>query len=628
MSSLTRDVKISKKKYAEGVDDQIDRLNEVIQNFIMNLDISRSIQISSNISNSVFPPDTDSESSEVPETNFEHQFEKILQENDRLHMIIEDFRANSTRNINEVGWTVNELHSTLVKLKNLLFSPNDFAYINLGNFNIKIRLIDSEFNEFPNKNVISSIIDPDVSNSQLNLFEKIQDLEYENLYLKRVNSEIIEYEDTINEMKSQFSIELGGSFKESFLVIDDSNLKIEAALEVELKKYKNKNYILESTQKDIEWQINELKALKKNYSKKILEVEELKKNLEEKEKKFEHKEKDLLTEGYTCNGKCNKVINTSKLKNKPNPLKNGNTHELIELEDLDKTIDAPLIPIPSYRLFTMESLQEHLKYLQEKAQLSSDPEKLIREIERCKTQITNLRGEKAIYDSRKKTKSMFKLVKKIERVVNEENRKRNDLIKELLSDNNQSSEKSLQIKVEIEQSLEKSMLKLEEKKLIYKRTSIIFSKKFYEEQERILMELKSQITALSKIDEINKGVLEQKKIQISIKENELREKEKFIMENWKKNYSSRELVEGIQRISERLAKEKETLDKLKIKFEDEKIYIAKAKLENEITRGKLKLLSDKLQDERKWVESEKSEIQKFLKQISSLHAYLNNSKFL
>ena len=199
--------------------------------------------------------------------------------------------------------------------------------------------------------------------------------------------------------------------------------------------------------------------------------------------------------------------------------------------DLDKTTETPLIPIPSYKLFTLESLQEQLKYLNDKAESSEEPEKLVMEIERCKTKITNLRGEQAIYDSKKTTKNMFRIVKNIDKVVNEENKKRNVLIQELLKDHTEDPEKSSSIKKEIDESLEKSLLYIEEKKLLQKRTSAPFSKKFYEEQEMNLIELRTQINALAKNDEIMRKSLEQKRIFLMNKENELRDKEKFIFES-------------------------------------------------------------------------------------------------
>ena len=82
------------------------------------------------------------------------------------------------------------------------------------------------------------------------------------------------------------------------------------------------------------------------------------------------------------------------------------------------------------------------------------------------------------------------------------------------------------------------------------------------------------------------------------------------------------MVEVIQKISRKLALEKENLDKNKTKVENEKIEIARIKLENEITRGKLKILSSHLIDERKYIEIEKTEIEKFLKQINNFRSLI------
>ena len=280
----------------------------------------------------------------------------------------------------------------------------------------------------------------------------------------------------------------------------------------------------------------------------------------------------------------------------------------------------------SYKVFTIESLNEQLKFLQEKAQNSSQPEKLVREIERCKTQIINLRGEQAIYECKQKTKNMFKIVKNIDKIVTKENKKRNKLIERFFRESNEQPENSLQIKREIEDSLDKSLRRLEEKKLLEKRTSMPISKKFYEHQENNLLELRSQINVLSKHDEIQRQSFEYKKKLLEDKEIELNEKEKFLIEIWRKNKSVKDIVEGIQNVSSRLAAQKEILNKNKEKFEEEKIEFSKAKLENEIHRTKLKCLSNQLNDERRYIESEKSEIERFLKQISSLPSYLNSLK--
>ena len=115
-------------------------------------------------------------------------------------------------------------------------------------------------------------------------------------------------------------------------------------------------------------------------------------------------------------------------------------------------------------------------------------------------------------------------------------------------------------------------------------------------------------------------------LQLEIKEKELKEKERFIFENWKKQQSSKELVETIQKISNKLSAQKCKLDKDKEKIEDEKVSIAKSKLENEINRGKIKNISNRINEERKYLESEKTEIERFLKQISCLPSYLKELK--
>ncbi|OMJ81999.1 hypothetical protein SteCoe_17434 [Stentor coeruleus] len=622
------------KVNGEEVEDQLDRLNFVIQDFIQNIDMSRSFYPSVNASESIFQsiPDNPDTDSEALSENIEKKIEEILQENDRLRMIIEDFVANSERQVCEIGCTAEEIQSILIDLRSILIGKKQDFNLKLGHFNIKIHIICKPLPIFPMKNVISSSWAKetiDLEND--NLDELVCKLFRENEHLKDINKKLTFEDDMIKDMKSVFLIKCCDPIEEEFHSIEFPLSVIkEAALEIEVKKYKDKNKILDQAQEEINWQLNDVKSLKQTFLNKIQEANEYRQSLEKKCQEIKEAAANIHKQGK-IKGKPPKgekrrnTLNASKEKSKI--IEELNTINTQMIEDLDRTLDTPFIPVPTYKYFTLDALNEQLKYLEEKAQTSSDPQKFLREIERCKTQITNLRGEQAIYDCKQKTRNMFKIVKHIEKSVKSENSKRNNLIKELIRDSNCSSDHSQILKKEIEESLDVSLKRLEDKKLVQKRTAVVFKKNFYEDQEESLRELRTQINVLTKHDNIMQKSLQQKKAALVNKEIELQEKEKFLMDHWKKNYSSKDIIETVQKISKKLAQQKEALDKDKEKSEHEKIQISKKKLENEIEKGKLKNMAQQLDEERKFIMFEKTEIEKFLKQVSSLPSYLSNVKF-
>ena len=634
---------INHTRKSEGVEDQLDRLNTVIQNFMVNLDMSRSNQISCNMSTSIFPyisENSESSSVGIPD-HIEYRVEEILQENDRLRMIIEDLAAGYDRKSNETGCTVKEIITACEVLKEATYGARDNGSFTLGDLKVNFKIIDRGNTVYPNKKMIREMVEIETGNGELNraqLLTKVHSLEDElasldEFYRAGSNKKMIE------GMKERFIIECNDQYVEEFHCnVEVRELKKEAAIEVEIKKYKRKNYFLGQAQQEIDWQLNELKFLRQVFTTKHQDLMELREVLDVKERTLVDKEKELSSimsrpPDENLEKLCRNMskitarvsdANTSNLRS--NLIADLSIIETEYGEDLDKTTETPLIPMPAYRLFTVESLQEQLKMLEEKSHESSEPERFIREIERCKTQIINLRGEQAIYECKQKTKNMFKIVKNIDQIVRKENKKRNTLLNQFFRDSDDNPNKEYCIKKEIEESLDRSLMILQKKSLLRKRTSAPFTKQFYDEQENNLIELRSQINALSKHDEIARKSMEQKMLQLEIKEKELKEKERFIFENWKKQQSSKELVETIQKISNKLSAQKCKLDKDKEKIEDEKVSIAKSKLENEINRGKIKNISNRINEERKYLESEKTEIERFLKQISCLPSYLKELK--
>ena len=605
---------------SEEVEDQIERLNGVIQNLMVNMDMSATNQFSLNNLSSSYFKNTFSNSDSEPESiedKIDRKFEEILLENDRLSMKIEDLIAHSDRNVSEFCINSEGLRKILNDLKLVLCGRLTIATLNLPGLLLKIRIIDPESKEFPDKGFISDM------NKKVNentLKDKISVLESENYFLNEINIFAEQQHEVINQMFNQFKIICSDKVDEVFISKPTNpDIMKEAALQVEVKNYVTRNKLVEKTQKEVEWQLNEAKIVKQHYLNKINELNDYKKNEMEKAKSIEansynpplvREQNKRIKKGNEAKPDHDFIDETSILHSR---LVGGielSSHELH-------------VPVPSYKNVSIESLQEHLKFLEEKASICTPNEKLLIEIERCKTKITNLRGEQAILDCKNQTKTMFKKFETIEKTVKKENQKRGKLIKQLLRDSNGDSES---LKHEIEASLGKSLMKLEEKNILRRRSGNMADR--MNEDGYNLAELRTQINTLFKYDEMIKKSLEKQKKKIEAKENELKQREKFLLENWKRNYTAKEIIEIVQKVSEKLMTQKSKLDRDKAKLEEVKKTIFNSKLENDIEKVKLKNLANQIFQEKKYVENEKTEIIKFVKQVSNLPSYLSQCKFL
>ena len=241
------------KRFIEGLDDQLDRLNSVIQNFVVNLDASRSNQISCNISNSFYPNMSDVSLSDAEIYKFENKFEETLQENDQLKMIIEDFCACSLRSISEICCTCEEISFLLSKFKDLLFGPYNEVLIPIGKMNMKFKIINKD--EFSEKSKIKETIESNSKSGNLSygeLLQKIYFLQKENLSLAKINEGLFQNFEIFDDMKSKFVIQKEKVLIKNFCIENSDELKKAAALEIELKKYQKKNILLEKAQEVID----------------------------------------------------------------------------------------------------------------------------------------------------------------------------------------------------------------------------------------------------------------------------------------------------------------------------------------------------------------------------------------
>ena len=605
---------------SEEVEDQIERLNGVIQNLMVNMDMSATNQFSLNNLSSSYFKNTFSNSDSEPESiedKIDRKFEEMLLENDRLSMKIEDLIAHSDRNVSEFCINSEGLKKILNDLKLVLCGRLTIATLNLPGLLLKIRIVDPESKEFPDKGFISDMHKKVNENT---LKDKISVLESENYFLNEINSFAEQQHHVLNQMLSQFKILCSDKVDEVYHSQPASHdIMKEAALQVEVKNYITRNKLVDKTQKEVEWQLNETKIVKQHYLNKINELNDYKKN---------EMEKARSTEANSYNPPLvreqNKRIKKgAELKPEPEFIDETSILHSRLVGGIELSSHELHVPVPSYKNVSIESLQDHLKFLEEKASICTPNEKLLIEIERCKTKITNLRGEQAILDCKNQTKTMFKKFETIEKTVKKENQKRGKLIKQLLRDSNGDSES---LKHEIEASLGKSLMKLEEKNILRRRSGNMADK--LNEDGYNLAELRTQISSLFKYDEMIRKSLEKQKKKIDAKENELKQREKFLLENWKRNYTAKEIIEIVQKVSEKLMVQKSKLDKDKLKLEEVKKTLFNNRLENDIEKVKLKNLANQIFQEKKYVENEKAEIVKFVKQVSNLPSYLSQCKFL
>lgn len=621
--------KIVISKPTEDVEDQLERLNGVLQNFMLNIDLSQTGQISfNNLSSSYNKPTFSGSYSETEsiDENFDRKFEEILLENDRLQMKVEDLVAHSFRNVREVACTQNEVLNILNDLKELLCGRRAYTNLILPGVSLLIRLIKNNENDFPNKSEIQAMFHD--QDQIADLHTKIAVLTSENNHLRSLKKFQDSQSDLLTSMQNQFIISCESPITENFrslipsapalpVLHNSSSLIKEAAQEIERKNLRKRKMTLECAQDDLSWKLNEVKVLKETFLSRISELNQYKKQLE---KNAQRKLKELSTFFQPIealnSGPCKRRHTVAAREIVPEYQEDSIINSIV-LGPLESSSEEIQMPVPSYKTVSLEGLQDQLKFLEEKVLTSSEPEKVFIEIERVKTRMTTLRGEQVIQNCKNSTKNTFKVFKTIEKNVKSENNKRGKLIKQFLRDSNGDSGN---IKQEIETSIGKSIIKLEEKKMLQRRVGGV-SESLLAEQEAGLAELRLQVNSLFKHDEMLKKNLEIKKQLLTDKENELRQREKFLMSIWKKHYTAKDIINIVENVSLRLAKEKDSVDRLKDKIENEKIAIFNKKLEIEVEKGRLKTVINKVLQAKKKLEVDKAEVEKMVKQVSSLPSF-------
>lgn len=622
--------KIVISKPTEDVEDQLERLNGVLQNFMLNIDLSQTGQISlNNLSSSYNKPAFSGSFSETEsiDENFDRKFEEILLENDRLQMKIEDLVGHSIRNVSEIACTHNEVLNILNDLKELLFGRRTYTQIILPGGSLLIRLIKNSENDFPNKSEIQAMFHD--QDQIADLLTKISILASENKHLSSLIKLQDSQSDLLNSMQNQFIISCENPITENFRSIfpssqtvptvhNSSSLIKEATQEIERKNLKKRKMTLECAQDELSWKLNEVKVLKETFLSRISELNQYKKQLE---KNAQRKLKELSTFFQpieALNSAPGRRRHTVAAREVVVPeYQEDSIINSIVLGPLESSSEEIQMPVPSYKTVSLEGLQDQLKFLEEKVLTSCEPEKVFIEIERVKTRMTTLRGEQVIQNCKNSTKNTFKVFKTIEKNVKSENNKRGKLIKQFLRDSNGDSGN---IKQEIETSIGKSLIKLEEKKMLQRRVGGV-NESLLAEQEAGLAELRLQVNSLFKHDEMLKKSLEVKKQMLADKENELRQREKFLMSIWKKHYTAKDIINIVESVSLRLAKEKDNVDRLKDKIENEKIAIFNKKLEIEVEKGRLKTVINKVLQAKKKLEVDKIEVEKMVKQVNSLPSF-------
>jgi hypothetical protein len=177
-------------------------------------------------------------------------------------MIIEDYQSNFERNKQEVSCTYKELEVILHDLKALLNGSKKVAHVNASGLAVRFKLISFDKKVFPQKQIINDLIAKSFLNNG-DFQDKIEVLLQENESLRRINGKIIDQQEMIDEMHSQFRILCEDPISEPFKNPEiPINILKEATLQVLINNCKQKNSSLEEVHKKIEWQIIEAKIIK------------------------------------------------------------------------------------------------------------------------------------------------------------------------------------------------------------------------------------------------------------------------------------------------------------------------------------------------------------------------------
>ncbi|CAG9316166.1 unnamed protein product [Blepharisma stoltei] len=383
--------------------------------------------------------------------DFEQKLEDLLIQLDRYQMIIEDFSAFEMR-ISE-------------NPKHLRVSCTNIDVFN--NIRIFNRILDNKSDqsvEIPFGDVVLNLdIQYEVLSYQDIAKERSEEYrtkEYLEGYIRELENEIDELKDAqilcenfhggMNKNsleKSKKSYEK--SWRENSISID--RIREEITSEIEMKYALNKDPQSELAQEYLNSQQEELGELKAHYLMRIRELNEQKSMLVKRENELKSAKSSYEREKQIWRDQMRiQEQETYKLKRHLEMFfKNYgyqdlsvSSQQLLSKEvDFDFSIDDSFVSsstktrTPSYRFKQVIGLQGRLEELESKikeySETTGDPDKIELKIDNVKNKISNLRGEKAIYESKKQVRSLAHMVRAMEKESDNKEKKRKDLIQQI-----------------------------------------------------------------------------------------------------------------------------------------------------------------------------------------------------
>ncbi|CAG9330825.1 unnamed protein product [Blepharisma stoltei] len=635
---------LGEKENSEFLETQIDRLNAALEEALNDIENNRSsIRIdNSEIMKSMCSVLTTEEAEDLSlqlegqsqmydsfymQDDFEQKLEDLLIQLDRYQMIIEDFKGFEMQTLEnskhiKVVCTDLELLNSINQFKQAVSEKSietlqatfgsvildlDIQHEILSGYDI----LNENGDEIRNKEYLEKYIE--------NLEKEIDDLKDKQVLCENLHGGVSRphFEESPKHLPSKASHENR---------IDIDRLRTEITLELEMKYSKRKNPQLELAQEKLNLQLEEVEEIKTHYMNKLKELNDQKSSIIKRENELKSAKAAFEREKVSWREQMRvQEQETYKLKRHLEvffknygyeDLSPGAQQAIPNGLEIDTSIDESFNPnsakpqTPSYRFKQVAGLQGHLQELESKikeySETNEDPDKIELKIDNVKNKILNLRGEKAIYESKKQARSLAHMVKIMEKEssVNQEKR-RKDLIQQIY--------KKYGIASKIILSPFNNARRPETPRAraflfpIQEDTpeNVSTSESPESSSKRPLPELRIPQ------DEKALTLLDKKADYLNQKENELYEKEKIFQDLCLKNPDSKDFFEIMKTEKEALEREKEV-----IKNEREHIKQIKEKLED--GNEKINKIKEDQLKERKLLDKEKKELYRLRKIIYSI----------
>ena len=371
----------------EPVDDQLDRLNNELHRMLhlarcetpshgraSRMSIAPSeIWLEDNFSDDSYSKDFDT---------LHGKLELVLQENDRLMMIVEDNLSRELRVRSQDSLTKVELQRLIQELNSL--TPTNPINFKLASHNYSFSL-QSDSIQFkishnpPDKEIIQKL------QKDLKELEDLRKTESSS------NSNSVDHEETCPTCG-----------------IDPVKLKKEIKLELQADFIKKRNEAIERERANIEAQFEEIEQIKASYMNKIREIAGQVKLIDRKKLELEQKDQEINVRKNQFEKKV-KMWEGKVLKDQSREVGNEEGYS------------------PSK--FTREELEAQLKELKGKIDLKGDS-KLAMRVNQIETQLTRLRTEKFLNECNNKTSAVISnLVRAFDKEKTQDENKRTNMLR-------------------------------------------------------------------------------------------------------------------------------------------------------------------------------------------------------